>query len=303
METDRTKEILKKVREVEVRTNRLVEQSLAGRYHSVFKGRGMDFDRVRNYVAGDEIRTIDWNVTARTGEPFIKLFTEERELTTLLLIDLSASADFGSSTQSKRELAAEVGSVLAFSALKNNDNVGLILFTGDVELYIPPRKGRSHCLRLIREILYFEPEGHTTDFGVALDFANRVTPRHAVVFLISDFCLPGNFKDTLKDLRSKLQATTRRHDVIAISTTDPRETSLPDVGLLSIEDAETGEIVQVDTRNQTSRDAFSEHAQAHRTAVRKEVRSVGVDLLELTTGEPYLPTLLTFFKARERRTH
>ncbi|MDG2123509.1 MAG: DUF58 domain-containing protein, partial [Verrucomicrobiales bacterium] len=183
-----TRGILRKVRQLEIRTNRLVDDALAGQYHSVFKGKGMDFDEVRAYTPGDELRTIDWNVTARSGEPFVKRFREERELTVLLVIDISGSGDFGSGVLSKRELAAEVGSVLAFSALKNNDKVGLVLFSEDVELYIPPGKGRRHVLRIVREILFYEPEGRRTDFEVPLDFVNRVQPKRAVTFLISDFC-------------------------------------------------------------------------------------------------------------------
>jgi uncharacterized protein (DUF58 family) len=301
MDAQLIREILSKVRQVEIKTNRLVDDSLAGRYHSVFKGRGMNFDEVREYVPGDEVRTIDWNVTARTGQPFVKKFVEERELTILLLIDVSASGDFGSASQSKRERMAELGSVLAFSAVRNSDKVGLILFTDDVELYIPPAKGRSHILRVIREILFFQPRGRKTDLAAPLDFASRVVRRRAVTFLVSDFCLEGDFQQTLNRLKPKLQATSKRHDVVAVSVTDHREHQLPEIGLLTIEDAETGEQVELDTGRADIRESFASYAgQCHRQ-LRRAVRSSGVELLELSTDKPYLPALMTFFSKRERR--
>ncbi len=296
-------EILEKVRQVEIKTNRLVDDTLSGHYHSVFKGCGMDFEEVREYVPGDDVRTIDWNVTARTGRTFVKKFTEERELTIMLIIDISASGEFGSAAQSKREMMAELGSVLAFSAVRNNDKVGLILFTDDAELYIPPGKGRSHILRVIREILFFQPEGKNTDLVKALDFTNQVIRRRAVTFLISDFCLPGDFEDSLDGLRPKLQITNRHHDLVAVSVNDPREWELPDIGLLTIEDSETGEQVELDTRRADIREGFSQLAFKRRHELQRAVRSAGVDLLELSTDKPYLPVLLTFFSSRERRRH
>lgn len=296
-------EILEKVRQVEVKTNRLVDETLSGRYHSVFKGRGMDFDEVREYVAGDDVRTIDWNVTARTGRPFVKKFTEERELTIMLIIDISASGEFGSCSQSKREMMAELGSVLAFSAVSNHDKVGLILFTDDAELYIPPGKGRTHILRVIREILFFQPAGKKTDLVAALDFTNRVIRRRAVTFLISDFCLPGDLATSLEGLRPKLQITNRHHDLVAVSVNDPREWELPDIGLLTIEDAETGEQVELDTTRSDVREGFSELAYQRRQELRRAIHSSGVDFLELSTHQPYLPVLLNFFSTRERRRH
>ena len=238
MNTEQAREILKKVRAIEIRTNRLVNDSLAGQYHSVFKGRGMDFDEVREYVPGDEVRTIDWNVTARTGHPFIKKFTEERELTILLLVDVSASGNFGSGAQSKRQMAAELASVLAFSAIRNSDKVGLILFTDQIEQYIPPKKGRQHVLRVIREILFFEPHSRGTDIVRALDFANQITSRRAIMFLVSDFELPDQ-EQALANLRRAVRLASRRHDVVALHVHDLREAELPDVGQLAIEDAET----------------------------------------------------------------
>ena len=303
MDTQISREILNKVRQVEIKTNRLVDEYLAGHYHSVFKGRGMDFDEVREYVPGDEVRTIDWNVTARTGRTYVKKFTEERELTIMLLIDVSASGEFGSSSQSKREMMAELGSVLAFSAVRNNDKVGLILFTDEAELYIPPAKGRSHILRVIREILFFQPVGKGTNLEAAMDFANRVIRRKAIAFLISDFCLPGDFDTSLETLRPKLQITGRHHDLVAVSVHDPREQELPDIGLITIEDSETGEQVELDTGKAEIRARFSELSGVRQKNLRHTIRSCGVDMLELATDKPYLPDLLNFFSIRERRRH
>jgi uncharacterized protein (DUF58 family) len=297
----RAAEILGRVRRMEVRTNRLVDDSLAGRYASVFKGRGMDFDRVRNYVPGDDVRTIDWNVTARTGEPHIKLFTEERELTILLMIDVSASSDFGSVVDSKRELAAEAAGVLAASAIRNRDKVGLILFSDAVELYIPPGKGRTHIMRLIRETLFFQPKSGGTDIARALDFANQVVHRKSVIFLVSDFCLGAPFEERLAKLRNKLQVTNRRHDVIAVSVTDPREESLPDVGRIRIEDAETGQVVEIDTGSAKVREAFETQSRRRRELTATRIRSLGIDLLEFINGETWMPALMGFFQSRRQR--
>ncbi|MDD3813608.1 MAG: DUF58 domain-containing protein [Desulfocapsaceae bacterium] len=301
MENQITKEILKKVRQVEVRTNRLVNDTMAGNYHSVFKGRGMNFDEVREYVPGDDIRAIDWNVTARTGVPHIKKFTEERELTIMLIIDISASGEFGSGTGSKREMMAELGSVLAFSARRNNDRVGLILFSDFVELYIPPKKGRSHILRVIREILFFQPQGTKTDLLVPLDFINRVAKRRCVTFLLSDYCLPGAFEETLSRLQPKLQITNRRHDLISMIISDPREHELPDVGWLTLEDAESGAQVELNTSDPAIRNGYAELAASRQKDLRRAIRSAGLDLLDLSTDQPYLPALFNFFKTRQRR--
>ncbi len=301
MEQQLTREILKKVRQIEVRTNRLVNDSLAGSYHSVFKGRGMNFDEVREYVPGDDIRSIDWNVTARTGIPHIKKFTEERELTIMLMIDISSSGEFGSSISSKREVMAEIGSVLAFSAVRNNDKVGLILYTDFVELYIPPKKGRSHILRVIREILFFQPKGTRTDLKVPLDFVNQVAKRRCVAFLISDFCLPGNFEQTLQELMPKIRVSNRRHDLISLLIADPRESELPDVGWITLEDAESGEQVDLNTSDPEIRNNYALLAAEQRARINRAIRSSGVDLLELSTDSSYVPPLLTFFKTRMRR--
>ena len=301
MNTDQAREILKKVRQIEIRTNRLVNDSLAGEYHSVFRGRGMDFDEVREYVPGDEVRTIDWNVTARAGRPFVKKFIEERELTILLLVDLSASGNFGSAHQSKRELAAELASVLAFSAIRNSDKVGLILFTDQVEQYIPPKKGRRHVLRVVREILYFQPQRRGTEVAQALDFANSVIGRRAVVFLISDFQSSGNQDTALTVLRRAMRQTHRRHDLVAVRIQDPHEVELPAVGVLALEDAETGELMELDTLNPLVRSRFAHDAQERIAKLRRTINGEAVDSLELVTGEPYVPALKRFFETRERR--
>lgn len=301
MDPVKAKEILKKVRQIEIRTRRLVNDSLAGQYHSVFKGRGMDFDEVREYVPGDEVRAIDWNVTARAGRPFVKKFREERELTILLMVDVSASGNFGSTTQSKREMAAEFASVLAFSAIRNSDKVGLILFSDQVEQYIPPKKGRRHVLRVVREILYFQPQHRGTDVVQALDFANHVTSRRAITFLISDFQAQGDQKAALQSLRRAIRLTNKRHDLVALHVQDRREEELPDVGILALEDAETGELIELDTANPQVRTRFAEIARRRNASLRHTFNAEAVDSLELQTGESYVPPLMNFFKTRVRR--
>ncbi|MEJ0000202.1 MAG: DUF58 domain-containing protein [Verrucomicrobiota bacterium] len=274
---------------------------MGGEYHSVFKGRGMDFDEVREYVPGDEVRTIDWNVTARSGRPFVKKFTEERELTILLLVDVSASGNFGSTSQSKRELAAELASVLAFSAINNNDKVGLILFSDQIEQYIPPKKGRRHVLRVVREILFFEPQRRGTDIVQALDFANRVTLRRAITFLISDFQATGDQAKTMTALQRAIRLAHTRHDLVAMHIRDRREEELPDVGVLAIEDAETGELLELSTSNPKVRARFAELSRRNVESLRRMLNAESVDSLELQTGISYVPPLMNFFKTRERR--
>jgi uncharacterized protein (DUF58 family) len=298
MNSEQTRDILKKVRQIDIRTNRLVTDTLAGRYHSVFKGRGMNFDAVREYVPGDEIRTIDWNVTARAGKPFVKKFVEERELTLLLMVDVSASGDFGSGAQSKRELAAEIASVLAFSAVKNSDKVGLLLFSDQIELFVPPRKGRKHVLRIVREVLGFEPAHRGTDLVQALDFVNHVIKRRAIVFLLSDF---QTGQTPAEVLRRSLRQTNRRHDLVALPIEDPREQSLPDLGIVAIEDAETGELVELDTHNPQVRQRFAEIAQQRALQLGRTLNAEAVDSLRLETGKPYVAGLLAFFKNRTHR--
>ena len=307
---EQTREIMERVRHIEIRTARLARETFAGQYHSVFKGRGMDFEEVREYVPGDEVRAIDWNVTARTGRPFIKKFREERELTIVLLVDLSASGHFGSLTQSKRELAAEVASVLAFAAVRNNDKVGLILFTDEVEQYIPPRKGRSHVLRVVREILFFDAKRRGTDVVKALEYANQVLKRRAVVFLLSDFLVPlrtgsagstGTAPSGMTPLRRTLEITARRHDLVGVVVSDPRESELPDVGRVLLEDAETGEQLEIDTHDAVTRLRFAEAAETRRAGVLSTLRGAGIDTLELSTTSPYLSALLRFFQRRAAR--
>ena len=296
-----TKAIMSGMRQLEIRTRRLVNDSLAGAYHSVFKGRGMDFDEVREYTPGDEVRTIDWNVTARAGRPFVKKFTEERELTILLLVDISASGNFGSTALSKRDLAAELASVLAFSAIRNSDKVGLLLYTDRVERYLPPKKGRRHVLRVVRDILYHTPEGRRTDTVKALDVVNHLLHRRAIVFLISDFQSPGDPVQMRTDLRRAMRQTNRRHDLIAVHIEDPREKELPNLGLLALEDSESGELIELDTASPAIRKRFKEISAERAQRMVSDFRSEGVDTLELKTDVPYLPALQRFFKTRERR--
>ena len=296
-----TRDILRKVRQIEIRTNRIVSDSLAGHYHSVFKGRGMDFDEVREYVPGDEVRTIDWNVTARAARPFVKKFAEERELTLLLLVDVSASGHFGSGTQSKRDVAAELACVLALSATRNNDKVGLVLFTDQIELYIPPKKGRRHVLRVVREILFFRALRRGTDITQALQFAGRMSQRRSVMFLISDFQAPGVSADGRTPLRQALSRTARRHDLVAVSIRDPREQSLPNVGKVVLQDAESGEVVQIDTSRRRTRELFAQLAQKSREALQRMLNAEAIDSLMLSTTEPYLGSLMSFFRRREAR--
>jgi uncharacterized protein (DUF58 family) len=287
------KEILKKIRRIELRTRRLVNSMFAGQYHSVFKGRGMNFEEVREYAPGDEIRSIDWNVTARMNAPYIKKYTEERELTVMLLVDVSASGIFGSVELSKRELAAEVASILAFSAINNNDKVGLILFTDRIELFIPPKKGRLHTLRLIREMLYFEPEGRGTDLAGALDYLNLVVSRRSVVFMISDFLAP--------DFTKALTVSSKRHDLVAMPVIDKGESELPNVGIITLEDAETGEQIDVNTSSKAVRRALREINDDRLADLEYLLRSRRVDIVRLTTTEDYLIPLRNFFELRERR--
>ena len=286
-------EILKKIRALEIKTKGLVQTIFAGDYHSVFKGRGMNFEDVREYQPGDEIRAIDWNVTARLGTAFVKKFTEERELTVVLVVDVSASGNFGSVSQSKRELAAEVACLLAFSAIRNNDKVGLLLFSDRVELFIPPKKGRSHTLRIIREILFFEPAGRGTAPALALDYLNKVVTRRAVVFFVSDF--------QTGDFSRELAVSGRRHDFIALHIQDEREEHLPNVGIITLEDAETGEQIEINTADRNARARFAALAEAQRAELYRTLRRNHIDAISLRTGENYLPALRSFFKQRERR--
>jgi len=270
----------------------MVNDILAGEYHSVFKGRGMEFSEVREYQPGDDFRTIDWNVTARYGHPFVKRFVEERELTVFLLVDVSASGQFGTSGQMKSELNAELSALLAFSAIKNNDRVGLIMFSDHVEKFIPPKKGRKHVLRLIREVLYFEPKGLGTRTSEALEYLMRVQKKRCVTFLISDFIDEGYEK--------ALSVAQQRHDMVALVVSDRREADLPSIGFLELEDAETGETVVVDTRDAAFLKSFRENSERQRDLCRGTFRRIGMDNVELVTGENYIFPLVRFFKRRAR---
>lgn len=293
-------DIIKKVRRLEIRTRHLVTDSVTGAYHSSFKGRGMDFEEVREYAIGDDVRTIDWNVSAKMDKPYVKVFREERELTLMLVIDLSASGDFGSIEQSKRERAAEIASVLAYSATLNNDKVGLILYTDQVEHYLPPKKGRRHVLRVIRDILCFEPKHTKTDHKTALDYLNRVQRRKAVVFLISDFIESSPEADP-ETLTKTLSLTNQRHDLVSIALSDPRESELPPVGLLTMEDAETGEIIEIDTHNPSIRRDYSKFAQSQRIQFEDTLRKKGLDWFSVQTDQPYMPELRKLFARRASR--
>ncbi|HKY33013.1 MAG TPA: DUF58 domain-containing protein [Candidatus Polarisedimenticolia bacterium] len=287
------REMIRRIRRIEIRTRRLVNESMAGEYHSVFRGRGMEFSEVREYQVGDDIRTIDWNVTSRMGHPYVKKFVEERELTVALVVDSSASGDFGSAGRMKGAMAAEVSALLAFSAIQNNDRVGLLQFTDRIEKYVPPKKGRTHVLRVIRELLFASPASRGTDIGQALDYAMRVFRRKAVMFLISDFLASGYEK--------ALRRAARRHDLIAIAVTDPREESLPPVGLVEVEDAETGEAMVIDTLDERLRREYRTRALKRRDERRRLFRTLGIDAVELSTDRPYDVPLVRFFDARARR--
>jgi len=287
------KEILKKVKRIEITTRGLVNDVFSGEYHSVFRGRGMEFAEVREYQIGDDIRTIDWNVTARQGHPYVKVFEEERELTVMLLVDVSSSGEFGTFRQMKGEIAAEICALLAFSAIKNNDKVGLIIFSDQVEKFVAPKKGKSHVLRVIREILYHEPKGTQTNIGEALEFLSRVSRRRSVVFLVSDFLCTGYEK--------ALQIANRRHDIVSITITDPREIDLPDVGFIELEDAETGETFLVDTSSSALRQEFAAATSSAVEEREKLFRSLDVDYIDIRTDQSYIEPLIRFFRMRAKR--
>lgn len=287
------REILKQVRRIEISTKGLVNEVFSGEYHSVFKGRGMNFAEVREYQYGDDIRSIDWNVTARSGTPFVKIFEEERELTVMLVVDVSASGEFGSRERLKSEVAVEICALLAFSAIKNNDKVGLIIFSDRIEKFVPPRKGRRHVLRVLRELLYHEPEGRGTDITAALEYLTHVQRKKAVTFLVSDFRDEG--------FEKALSVAGRRHDLVAIRLSDVREGELPRLGYLELEDPESGERVVVNTSNEGFREAFREKVATRRAALDGALRRSKVDVIEVDPGEPYVKPLMRFFQERARR--
>lgn len=306
--SERTREILRKVRQVEIRSRKFVDESLVGAYHSVFKGQGMDFAEVREYQPGDDVRSIDWNVTAKMDRPFIKVYEEERELTIMLIVDVSASGDFGSSQQTKRELAAELASVLAFSATRNNDKVGLILFSDTIEKVIMPKKGRAHVLRVIREILFYEPQQTGTDLPMAMRTLNRLIKRKAVCFLLSDFLTPEtqewirpSTEGKRGELQSMLTLTNKRHDLICIHLQDSRETILPQVGWIVLEDSETGQLIEINTNDPQLQQIYSQQNRNRLLNMESTFRRSGVDHFRIETGEPYINALRAFFKKREGR--
>ncbi len=288
-------DLIKQIRHIEIRTRRLVNDSFAGEYHAVFKGRGMEFDEVRSYTPGDDVRSIDWNVTARMGSPYIKRYVEERELTVMLLVDVSASGDFGSRGRFKRELAAELASVLVFCAASNNDKCGLMIFTDQVELYIPPRKGRRHMLRLVRDMLAYTPKRRGTDIRLALESVTRILKRRSIVFLISDFLAPA------ESYRRALFLANRRHDVITVDLNDPLEKAIPPAGLLFLEDAENGQSTWIDSSSRAFQDAFTAHVSANEQAKIQAFRSAGSDSIHIWTGEDYIQPLTAFFRQRANR--
>ncbi len=287
------KEIIKKVKLIEIRTRAIVNDIFSGEYHSVFKGRGMEFAEVREYQIGDDIRNIDWNVTARMNHPYIKIFNEERELTLMLLVDASSSGEFGTFNYLKGELAVEICALLAFSAIKNNDKVGLIIFTDKVEKFIPPKKGKSHVLRLIRELLYFKPEDKKTNINEALEFFNRIQKRKSVVFLISDF-IDKNFEKNLK-------ITSSKHDVIAMTIRDPREIEIPDIGFIELEDAETGEQIIIDSSNPLIRELFYQESKDELDSLIRFFKKNDIDFVDIRSDKSYIPILIDFFRKRSKK--
>ncbi|MBI5143785.1 MAG: DUF58 domain-containing protein [Candidatus Omnitrophica bacterium] len=287
------KEIIRKIRRIEITTSRLVTDILSGQYESVFKGRGIEFDEVREYQPGDEIRSIDWNVTARMGHPYIKKYVEERQLTVMILLDASGSSYFGTTRRLKNELAAEVSSILAFAAVQNNDRVGLIVFTDRVEKYIPPRKGLQHVLRVVREAIYFKPKGKGTDIAGALEFLDGVITRRAVVFVISDFFA--------KDFKKPLSIANKKHDVVAVTITDPRETELPKAGLVEVADAEKGSFFLIDTASARQRETYAAKSRRMIEERSRLFGSISVDHIDIRTDKPYIEEFIKFFRMRKRR--
>ena len=287
------REILKKVKRIEIQTRGLVNNFFGGEYHSVFKGRGMTFSEVREYQPGDDIRLIDWNVTARSGNPFIKVFEEERELTVFLIVDISASGAFGSESQLKKNIGAEIASVLGFSAIKNNDKVGLILFSNEVVKYVPPKKGKSHVLRVIRELLYTKPNGNGSSIKDALEFLMKVSKRRCVVFLLSDF-LSDEFWNSIR-------IANRKHDLIGIKIYDPYEINLPDIGMIKVEDPETGSMFWIDTSFEPDLKQMNNNNIKSLVDLEKQSAKIGLDIISISTTEDYVDPLMKFFKRRGKK--
>ena len=301
MATD-VKELMAKVGKIRILTNKLIDDQLSGDYHSTFKGQGVEFDEVRPYVPGDDVRTIDWNVTAKTGLPYIKRFSEERELTILFMVDVSGSQGYGSVRRSKMELAAEVTALLALTAIRNQDKIGLILFSDQIVKYIPPRKGRDSVMRLVREVLAAEDQATGgTDISAALKFLNGVQKRRAVVFLVSDFIQTSNLKLQTSSFERLLRATARHHDMVCVPVSDPAESALPDVGLVELEDPETGELVLVDTSSASVRRHFAAQAESEGDELKKFFLKTGIDTLRIDTSKPYIDEVRALFKRRARK--
>ena len=288
-----SKDILKKIQQIQIHTRRLVNEAFVGEYHSVFKGRGMEFDEVREYQPGDEIRTIDWNVTARMGHPFIKRYVEERELTVMLLVDVSASGNFGSIKHLKNEVATEICAILALSAIKNNDKVGMIMFTDKIEKFIPPKKGPKHVLRVIRELLCTQPTGKGTNISVALEYLNKITHRRTISFIVSDFIA--------NDYAHALRIANKKHDMITITIVDPREQELPNVGFIELRDAESDEILLLDTADSLARKEFGALNNRRRQEQSRLFRSMGVDEILINTNRHHVEPIVRFFRMREKR--
>lgn len=288
-----TRELLKQVRQIEIRTRGVVNEVFSGEYHSVFKGRGMEFSEVREYQHGDDIRNLDWNVTARFDHPYVKVFEEERELTVMLLVDLSGSLLFGSLDKTKQQIAAELSAILAFSAMKNNDKVGLILFTEEIEKFVPPRKGKSHVLRIIREVLSFEPRGNKTNIKNALEYFHHTIKKKSIAFLITDFIDEG--------FESILKIAGRKHDLVGITLEDPREKNIPKAGLIKFRDAETGEIRYIDTSSEKLQNHYKNYITQKEFERDKLFLKGGIDRIKIEAGESYIKPLIQFFKLREKR--
>lgn len=288
-----SKDILKKIKQIQIHTRRLVDEAFIGEYHSVFKGRGMEFEEVREYQPGDEIRTIDWNVTARMGRPFVKRYVEERELTVMLLVDVSASGNFGSVRHLKNEIATEICALLAFSAIKNNDKVGMIMFTDKIEKFLPPKKGPKYVFRVIRELLCSKPSGRGTDISVALEYLKKISSRRAISFVVSDF-LADNYEHALR-------IANKKNDIISVTVVDPREQELPDVGMVELKDAESGETLLLDTSNPLARKEFGALANKVQQERSRLFRSMGIDEIVINTGKHYVEPIIRFFRIREKR--
>ena len=288
-----TIELLKKVRKIEIKTKGLSNHIFSGEYHTAFKGKGMAFSEVREYQAGDDVRSIDWNVTARYNNPFVKVFEEEREMTVILLIDVSGSSDFGTQTQLKREVATEIAAVLSFSAINNNDKIGVIFFSDKIEKFIPPKKGKSHILRIIRELITFKSESKKTNIEIALKYFNNVIKKRAVCFILSDF-MDNDFDKSLKIARNK-------HDIVALRIHDEREEFLPNVGMIKVEDTESGEMRWIDSSNKKIRSNFNNNYREFEKKLKQTLQSSGVDHIDIKTGKDYVKPLMNFFKNREKR--